>query len=82
MEAIGVVKYIDHQQNNGHEKKVIDFHLDTNECIFVEFQSKGVRLLNHIEEEDRVKIRFIFNGKKSKIGAKYNNIIGKAIHKL
>lgn len=79
MEIEGYVQAIAIENNNGHDKKVITVSTADDQVLFVEFQGKARKLVREIIPQDKVRIRFKFNGKVSKIGRKYNNIIGKSI---
>ena len=82
LEIEGTIDDITTENNNGSEKKVITLKAGRSNTLFVEFQGNKVNLLDGFIKGDRVIIKPRYNGKVSKIGRKYNNIIGKTIKKL
>lgn len=79
LEINGSIAEIATENNNGRDKKVIEVHAGRNNVVFVEFQGKMMNKVNEFSNGDKVNIKFRFNGKVSKLGRRYNNIIGKSI---
>lgn len=78
-EIKGTVEAIEKENNNGHDKKILTVKVGRNNVVFVEFQGNKINILNNISAGQKVVIKFRFNGKISKMGRRYNNIIGKSI---
>lgn len=78
----GTIEAIVTENNNGKDKKVLTIQSGRNNTIYVEFQGKMMHTLNGYSEGQRVEVRVRFNGKTSKLGRRYNNIIGKSIKQL
>lgn len=79
IEISGTIEKIITESNNGRDKKVVTLQAGRNNILFVEFQGKMMDKLKPFEDGDRVEIRLRFNGKTSKLGRNYNNLIGKSI---
>lgn len=81
-EITATVASIKKESHLDREKKILELDLNEREKLYVEFQSKIVERIDHINVNDKVLLRFWFNGKKSKLGKFYNNLIGKSIKKI
>lgn len=82
MELTGIIKAIDLENNNGNDKKVVTLVVENNEICFVEFQNRNIKKLTSIEVGEIVSIIIKFNGKISRLGRKYNNLVAKSIRSL
>jgi hypothetical protein len=67
------------ENNNGNEKKILSGTYGESEKVFIEFQGKHQKKLKTFKQGDSVWVMFRFNGKVSKIGRRYNNLIGISI---
>lgn len=75
----GIIQSIDTEDNNGKIKKVVTLKAGNSNLLFIEFQGKTQQYLSKYKTNDKVLIDFRYNGKQSKLGRKYNNIIAKNI---
>lgn len=82
LELQGTIEEIVQENNNGHDKLVVTLQAGRNNKVFIEFQGKYRKLLDGYSEGQRVEIRVRFNGKVSKLGRRYNNIIAKSIQHI
>ncbi len=80
--VIGKIKEItDKEVTESYTKKTLC--LTGNEgVVFIDFRGADRLLLKDFEQGDLVAVNFKLDGKKSKIGNTYNNIIGTSIKKL
>ncbi len=80
--VIGKIKEItDKELEENYTKKMLC--LTGNEgVVFIDFRGADRLLLKDFEQGDLVAVNFKLDGKKSKIGNIYNNLIGTSIKKL
>jgi hypothetical protein len=78
----GTIKAIDFENNNGNDKKVVHLEISSHQILFIEFQGQSTELVKPIHLGKKVEIKILYRGKVSKIGRKYNNIIGKSINTI
>ena len=81
-ELTGTIQTITQENNNGKDKKIVTLNAGRNNILFIEFQGKMMNVLENFRENQQVKIRLRFNGKISKLGRRYNNLIGKSINPI
>lgn len=79
---VGVIEKILTECKNGSLKKTIELRIAQKQLAFFEFQGRYAQKLHDIKQGDSVKLYFEFNGKTSKRGVSFNNLIGKNIFKI
>lgn len=81
IEIEGTIVEIANENNNGRDKKVMTLNAGRNNILFIEFQGRMTEEADKFKADQHVKIRIRFNGKVSKLGRRYNNLIAKSIQK-
>ena len=81
-EVRGTIQSVEAENNNGREKKVVTLAMGRSDKIFIEFQGRAGELVSSSMIDKNVSVRIVFNGKVSKLGRRYNNILGKSIKTL
>lgn len=79
IEITGTVQGIEKENDNGHIKNVVTLLTGKKNLLFIEFQGKSIYKTKSIKTGKEVSVKVVFNGKRSMLGRKYNNIIGKSI---
>ncbi len=80
--VIGKIKNIvDEKDANGYDKKTLCLTGNSG-TVFIDFRGVERLLLEDFKQNDLVAVSFKFNGKTSKIGKTYNNLIGTSIKKI
>lgn len=82
IEIEGLIVELATENNNGVDKKVVTLNAGRNNTLFVEFQGKMAQRLKGFNTGDRARIKIRFNGKVSKLGRRYNNLIAKEINRV
>jgi len=85
-EYTGSIEKISLHNNNGNDKVVIHLNIlghvpramanYVSNTLFVEFQGSNIKKTKNFREGDEVCIGCYHNGKVSKLGRLYNNIVG------
>lgn len=79
---VGVIDRILTECKNGSLKRTVELRIDKKQLAFFEFQGRYAEKLRDLKQGDSVKLYFEFNGKTSKRGVSFNNLIGKNIFKI
>lgn len=79
---VGKIEEIKSINHNNSCKRIVQLRIKEKAYAFFEFQGRSVDKLKGFKKGDDVKLYFEFNGKTSRLGAYYNNLIGKTIHKI
>lgn len=78
----GKIEKIEDASLHPHDKKVVTV-VNIKNKIFVEFRGPSMlKMLEPYSENDNVIIDFNVEGKISKLGVKYNNIVARTIQKV
>lgn len=76
---VGKIEEINTVHHNDTVKRIVKLRIEEKQYAFFEFQGRNVEKLKGFMKGNQVKLYFEFNGKTSRLGAYYNNLIGKHI---
>lgn len=60
------------------EKIVVSLRPDPYQLLFVEFRASRTKIIAPFKESQQVIISVVYEGKVSKLGKQYNNIVGRS----
>lgn len=81
-EIKGIAQAIEEVNDNDRLKKVLTLALGKRGLMFIEFQGRSRCEVDGLKCGQKVSVKIVFNGKTSRLGRRYNNIIGKSIKQI